>query len=130
MKELLLTIDVKCSSPLTVKGSEKAIVIIPFCGNAHGEDFNGKIIGQGTDMQKYDLISGENSIIARYILQGIDKTGAVFRIFIENVLYNNNEWRPTIITDSKYLGSWEKLPLTASVTPTADGVNVNIYKET
>ncbi len=129
MKKLLLTVQVDCGEPLSVRGSEKEVVMVPFCGYAYGEDFNGKVMGTGVDTQKYSLSGGEKTLSARYILEGKDKTGTQCRIFIENELRNNGCWQPCIVTDSKYLIEWEKIPLAATVDVAGSGVCVKIYAQ-
>lgn len=129
MKELILSIDVRCLESIGVKGTDTEIIMIPFTGKAYGEYFNGKIIGTGVDTQKLDIKSGECSLSARYMLQGTDKYGKACRIFIENSQHDENGWHPMLVTDSEYLSEWERLPLIASVDGTENGVLVRIYKE-
>ena len=128
MSRLLLSIEVECTETFNVKGAEKEVVLVQFHGTAHSDDFNGNIIGTGTDTQKYCLNNGKKNLSARYILEGTDKTGCHCRLFIENELIDDKGWKPTIVTNSKYLSSWEKKELTASVDVTAKGVNVKIYE--
>lgn len=129
MKKLLLTIDVLCAEGIGVKGAKTEVIMVPFTGRAFGEDFNGRIVGSGVDTQKFDLASGESTLSARYILQGTDREGVPCRIFIENTVHDEAGWHPMLVTDSKALSEWERLPLTASVDPTESGVVVRIYSE-
>lgn len=129
MKELILSIDVRCLESIGVKGTDTEIIMVSFTGEAYGEYFNGKIIGTGVDTQKHDIKSGEYSLSARYMLQGTDKYGKACRIFIDNSLHDENGWHPMLVTDSECLSEWERLPLTASVDSTENGVLVRIYKE-
>lgn len=129
MKELILSIDVQCFESIGVKGRDTEIAMIPFTGKAYGKYFSGEIIGTGIDTQKFDIKSGECSLSARYMLQGTDKYGKACRIFIENSQHDENGWHPTLITDSEGLSEWERMPLTASVDGTENGVLVRIYKE-
>lgn len=128
MKELLLTIDVKCLDAPSVQGRKMKVVMIPFTGSGHGEYFNGNIIGTGCDTQK---ISHDGSAVlsARYMLEGADREGKKCRIFIENTVHDENGWHPMIVTDSECLSEWETLSLTASVDPAPEGVQVRIYRE-
>lgn len=127
MERLLLTIDVICREAVSVRGSEKEVVMVPFSGTAYSEHFSGRIIGIGTDTQKYDLKSSRCSLSARYMLEGKDRNGQECRIFIENEQINNNGWHPVMVTDSDHLRSWEKLPLTSTVEENESGVTVRIY---
>ncbi|MBO4524520.1 hypothetical protein [Ruminococcus sp.] len=127
MKQLLLIIDVKCYEPISVKGSETEVIMVPFGGTAHSEHFHGEIMGNAVDTQKYSLKSGKCKFSARYLLKGTDKDGQSCKLFIENELIDDNCWRPTIITDSEYLRNWEKLTLTAAVDAIEKDVTVKIY---
>ncbi|MBR5682096.1 MAG: hypothetical protein IKW96_02270 [Ruminococcus sp.] len=129
MEKLLLTIDVICREPLSVRGSVTEVVMVPFSGTAHSEHFRGEVMGNAVDTQKYSLSSGKCRLSARYMLQGTDRNGQSCRIFIENEQQGDNCWKPTIVTDSEYLRSWEKLPLTATVDITESGVTVRIYAQ-
>jgi hypothetical protein len=127
MENLLLTIDVICCEPLSVRGSATEVVMVPFSGKAHSEHFSGEVMGNAVDTQKYSLSSGKCRLSARYMLEGTDKNGQSCRVFIENEQLGDNCWKPNIVTDSEYLRSWEKLSLTATVNITETGVTVRIY---
>ena len=127
MKQLLLTIDVKCHEPISVKGSESEVIMVPFEGTAHSEHFHGEIMGNAVDTQKYSLKSGKCNFSARYMLKGTDKNGKSCKLFIDNEFIDDNCWKPTIVTDSEYLHNWEKLTLTAAVDAIEKDVTVKIY---
>ena len=129
MKELLLTVDVTCAGSIGVRGSETEVVMVPFTGKADGKYFSGETVGTGVDTQKFDLKTGGETLSARYMLQGIDCEGCPCRIFIENSVHDEAGWHPVIVTDSKCLSEWERLPLTASVDITDTGVTVKIYRD-
>lgn len=129
MKELLLSIEINCHEAVSVRGLDTEVVMVPFSGRAYGRYFNGEIIGTGIDTQKYDIKSGEGKLSARYMLQGTDRDGAACRIFIENSQHDEQGWHPLIVTDSKCLAEWERLPLTASVDGTESGVLVRIFRD-
>lgn len=129
MKELILSIKVRCLESIGVKGTDTEVVMVPFTGEAYGEYFSGSIVGTGVDTQKHDIKSGEWNLSARYMLQGTDRYGKECRIFIDNSLHDENGWHPMLVTDSEGLSEWERLPLTASVDGTENGVLVRIYKE-
>ena len=129
MKELLLTVDVTCTDSIGVKGSETEVVMVPFTGKAFGEYFSGETAGVGVDTQKFDLKTGAGTLSARYMLRGTDREGCPCSIFIENSVHDEAGWHPFLVTDSKCLSEWERLPLTATVEGTDKGVTVRIYSE-
>ena len=129
MKQLILTIDVICTDGIGVRGSDTEVVMVPFTGRAYGKDFNGRIVGTGIDTQKHDLKTDTVTLSARYMLQGTDSEGIPCRIFIENSQRDEAGRHPMLVTDSKALSDWERLPLTATVDPTDCGVVVRIYSE-
>lgn len=126
MKELLLTIDVKCLEPLCVDGNNQKVVMVPFTGVAKGEFFNGEVLGNGVDTQRYKK-DGTSSLSARYMIEGTDYKGEKCRVFIENNV-NGDSWVPTITTDSQNLKEWEDDKLCSTVEGAAEGVTVKIFK--
>ena len=128
MKELPLSVDVKCLDAPSVQGRKMKVVMIPFTGKGYGEYFNGEIIGTGCDTQKITN-DGRAVLSARYMLEGTDRAGQKCRIFIENTVHDENGWHPVIVTDSGCLAEWETLDLTATVDPAPEGVLVRIYRE-
>ncbi len=128
MKQLILTIEVKCLESIGVKGQFTEVNMVPFTGRAYGTDFSGEVLGQGVDTQKTDLASGECTLSARYMLEGRDSGGNSCRIFIENSLHDEEGWHPKLVTDSPLLAEWERIPLTASVEGAGEGVVVRVYR--
>ena len=134
MSELLLEIDVKCTSAIDVEGKKQKIVMVGFDGSVDGKYFKGKVIGSGVDTQKYpkdedgNFIDGKGSLSARYMLEGEDYTGAKCRIFIENNVFSTGGL-PVITTNSKALSDWENLKLISTVEGKEGGVWVRIYKD-
>lgn len=126
--ELILTIDVRCLESVTVQGHTRTISMIPFTGTAKGDHFTGSVVGTGTDTQKISL-SGECRLSARYMLEGTDMAGQRCRIFVENETRSDGVLRPTIVTDSEALASWETAALRSEIEPVPDGVIVRIYRE-
>ena len=126
MKELLLTIDVKCLEPLCIDGKNQKVVMVPFTGVAKGEFFNGEVLGNGVDTQRYKK-DGTSSLSARYMIEGTDYKGEKCRLFIENNV-NGDSWVPTITTDSQNLKEWEDDKLCSTVEGAAEGVTVKIFK--
>ena len=128
MKQLILTIEVKCLEGISVKGQDTLVTLLPFTGRAFGEHFSGQVLGNGVDTQKTDLKSGKCRLSARYMLEGTDSAGSSCRIFIENSIQDEDGWHPVLVTDSPVLAEWERIPLTASVEPADGGVTVRIYR--
>lgn len=126
--EKLLTIDVECKEALSVEGTSRSIVMVPFTGTAEGRDFSGKVIGEGVDTQTYTKDGCRLS--ARYMLEGRDSSGAGCRIFIQNENAADGTLRPAIVTDSKLLAGWESAELFSVIAPADKGVTVRIYLET
>ena len=126
-KNLIMTVMVTILEPVSVKGTERDIVMIPFTGVASGELFNGSTIGQCVDTQKIPK-GGEAMLSARYMLEGTDADGKTCRIFIENEGSWNTGFHPVIVTDSPRLSAWEKAELSAEVLPAEGGVEIRIYE--
>lgn len=129
MKELLLTIDVLCKEPVSVKGGDTEITMVPFTGKAHGECFNGETVGEGMDTQRLDRRTGKFTLSARYMLEGTDREGNRCRVFIDNSTRGDGGLHPAIVTDSPLLADRLNAPLTADVEGSDGGVTVRIYRE-
>lgn len=124
--KLLLTVHVTIIDSCVVNNGTNGIVMIPFTGHAEGDFFTGKIVGIGIDTQK---IEGNQlvSLSARYMLSGKDYTGKECKIFIENNGNSLENCIPTIVTDSEALVCWQQADLVSRVTPTEEGVLVQIF---
>lgn len=127
MKQLL-KIDVTINEDYSVKGTVGQVNMLLFSGHAEGALFNGTILGVGTDTQRTSP-AGDFLLSARYMLEGVDYTGAACRIFIENNGSFEKGFRPTLITDSAALRAWEEAALQAEVTASENGVIVTIWME-
>ena len=125
-KELLMEIRVAIEEAITVEGKEKKIVMIPFTGEASGPYFTGKVIGKGVDTQTIGK-DGRARLSARYMLEGRDCEGNACRVYIENEGTWEDGFRPTIITDSPVLSSWEDTEQRAEVEGIEGGVMIRIY---
>ena len=124
--ELLMKIRVTCNEPVSVKGANRTIVMIPFTGEATGDMFNGHVIGTGVDTQKIDR--DEKAILsARYMLEGQDAAGNACRVFVENQGSWDTGFTPTIVTDSPLLAGWETAPLYATAEGIPEGVMISIF---
>lgn len=127
-KEPILTVNVRCSEPVSVAGHTKTVVMIPFTGTAEGKLFSGSITGTGTDTQKISA-DGVCRLSARYMLKGRDFTGTPCTLFIENASDENGVLRPMIVTDSDALAEWETAKLRSGIESVEGRVTVRIYKE-
>lgn len=125
MIELIMTINVTTYEAQVLEGKSSRVVMIPFDGEATGEYFTGKILGNGVDTQ----IAAKDSfsLSARYMLEGTDRAGKSCRIFIENNGSSLENCRPKIHTDSEELAFLEKAELKAVVECVENGVVVRIY---
>ena len=127
-EELLMEIRVRCDEPVSVKGTEKQIVMIPFTGVASGPYFNGRVVGTGVDTQKIGT-DGSFLLSARYMLEGTDAEGNACRIFIENQGNEQEGFIPRVVTDSPLLKVWEDIDLFSTIEGKAGGVIVRIYRK-
>lgn len=125
----LLEIRVACDEPLTVRGQETTVVMIPFTGVSDGPYFFGKTIGTGVDTQKIET-DGSFLLSARYMLEGKDCSGSACRIFIENQGNEQGGFIPRIVTDSPVLKAWESMELYSSLEGIPGGVMVRIFRKT
>lgn len=127
--ELVLTIDVKTTGYDYLDGHEADIAMIPFNGTAHGDYFNGTVIGTGVDTQTITP-DGVCHYSARYMITGTDYEGNECRVFIENNGTDMAKCVPTIYTDSDLLAEWETSDMRSVVTVVEGGVCVQVYKAT
>ncbi len=126
--ELLLEITVACEEPVSVKGQETTVVMIPFTGTVNGPFFKGKTVGTGVDTQKIGT-DGTFLLSARYMLEGTDAEGNACRIFVENQGNEQDGFIPRIVTDSPLLAAWEKKELYSTLEGTPGGVTVRILEK-
>lgn len=132
MREEILTIDVVIEECMEVKGKTGEAAMILFSGSVDCDAFHGKILPGGVDTQK-EWNGESRSLSARYILEGTDYQGQLCQIFIENngVMDStgNLEYTvPRIITDSEALSYLEMEELIGTITPTAEGVTIHIFR--
>ena len=126
--ELLLEITVACEEPVSVKGQETTVVMIPFTGTVNGPFFKGKTVGTGVDTQKIGT-DGTFLLSARYMLEGTDAEGNACRIFVENQGNEQDGFIPRIVTDSPLLAAWEKKELCSTLEGIPGGVTVRILEK-
>ena len=131
--EIRVTIDSREISRLSGQGG--SVVLIPFGGSVTGEIFSGRICPGGVDVQRVNL-SGVRHMLARYMLEGTDRTGADCRIYIEN-----NGWFdtgtvpktfrtvPTFLTDSAALAPYlHRNCFIGEGIPDDQGVLIRLYE--
>ncbi|MBD3919911.1 DUF3237 family protein [Paenibacillus sp. PR3] len=134
--EKVLTIHVRIERTIELHQDDgDSVVMISFTGNATGEFFQGEILEGGIDTQVIGRSGGRHTLSARYMLQGKDYEGQACRIYIENNGDANKQWndalfrtRPSIITNSKALSSWNNDLFLGEGFPTESGVDITIYR--
>jgi len=124
--ELLMEIRVSCLEPVSVEGSARKIVMIPFTGEASGPYFTGSVTGTGVDTQKIEK-DGSIMLSARYMLDGTDCAGNACRVFVENQGNWTIGFTPTVVTDSPVLARWETARLYATADGIPEGVLIRIF---
>ena len=125
MGEPIVTINVTTYETQMLESNNARVVMIPFSGEATGKYFNGKTVADGVDTQ---ITTADSfSLSARYMLEGIDRTGKKCRMFIENNGTSLDNCVPKIHTDSEALAFLENSVLTAKVECVENGVIVKIY---
>ena len=126
--ELLMEIRVTCLEPVSVKGANRTIVMIPFTGEASGPYFTGRVIGKGVDTQTIEK-NEDITLSARYMLEGTDAAGNACRVFVENRGNWNTGFTPAVVTDSPILAGWETAALYATADGIPEGVMIRIYQK-
>jgi hypothetical protein len=124
--ELLMEIRVSCREPVSVDGTSRKIVMIPFTGAASGPYFSGSVIGTGVDTQKIEK-DGSIMLSARYMLEGTDSAGNACRVFVENQGNWTVGFTPSVVTDSPLLACWETARLYATADGIPEGVLIRIF---
>lgn len=126
MDELIVTIKVTTYDAQALEGNHSKVVMIPFSGEAKGDYFTGRTLANGVDTQ---ITTAEGfSLSARYMLEGVDRSGKRCRLFIENRGTSLDNCIPRIYTDSEELAFLENARLKADVSCIENGVIVKIYR--
>ncbi len=126
-KKSILTINVRTYAAEVLGSDSARVVMIPFDGEAVGEYFCGKTVGQSVDTQISK--EGSFSLSARYMLEGTDFNGNKCRLFIENNGTSMDNCKPVIYTDSRALSFLENALLSSDAECVENGVIVRIYME-
>lgn len=125
MSELIMTISVRIYEAQALEGKNSRVVMIPFSAEATGEYFKGKTVADGVDTQ---IATKECfSLSARYMLEGVDRSGRKCRLFIENNGTGLEDCRPKVYTDCEELSFLENTELKATVECVENGVVVSIF---
>lgn len=119
----ILCVTLKLKKSERVQGATQTIIRIPFTGTVDGTYFKGKTKGACVDTQR--ACSGGTFLSARYLLVGKDLMGKKCKIFVENN-GSDNEFTPTITTDSEALAFLEKEPLTSFLTQEKGKLRVHV----
>ena len=129
-----VAVDIDRTQVSQLKGPAGEVVMIPFGGTVTGDLFNGRVLPGGVDTQTVDR-NGVRHMSARYMLEGVDRSGAPCRIYIEN-----NGWFtgamtmpfktiPTFYTDSKALSSYlHRSTFRAEGHPRPGGVTIKVFE--
>lgn len=128
----ILRIDVILDRTETVQGAGGEAVMILFHGTFSGEAGTGVVLPGGVDTQ-IQRRGEARSLSARYMLEGQDKNGKPFRIFVENNgICTEGEaitTHPVIYTDLKELQWLEQENLTGVVEGCGENsVQIRIYR--
>jgi hypothetical protein len=106
-----VTVEIDPAQISQLKGPAGEVIMIPFTGTVKGEIFNGRVLPGGVDTQTVDQ-NGVRHMSARYMLEGVDKTGKPCKIYIDNNGWFTGEMAmpfktiPTFSTDSKALADY------------------------
>lgn len=129
-KEEILTFEIDITGVEEVKGKTGEAAMVTFTGNADCNLFKGIVLPGGVDIQK-KCYGSFNTLSARYILEGTDKTGKECRIFVENNgTFDENGVKttvPKIFTDSEALSFLETADLIGTLAPRHNGVTIHIF---
>jgi len=131
MIDPILSIHVKLDDSYEVKGSKRAINMIPFHGHADCSLFKGDILPGGVDTQYYPN-GAQGMLSARYMLEGVDLCGQKCRLFIDNKAPTGAEpmvTTPEIVTDSRALGWLETAVLTGGIVGEEGGIRIEIREK-
>jgi hypothetical protein len=112
-----------------------SVVMITFKGQVTGKYFEGKVLEGGVDTQVIGHGGGRHTLSARYMLEGVDHTGANCKIYVENngdassyregILFRTH---PRMITNSKALSFLNEDVLVGEGRPTESGVDIIVYR--
>ena len=106
-----VAVDIDPAQVSQLRGPAGEVVMIPFGGTVTGELFNGRVLPGGVDTQTVDR-NGVRHMSARYMLEGVDRSGEPCHIYIDNNGWFTGEMTvpfrtvPTFFTDSKALAPY------------------------
>ncbi len=124
--EEVLTVDVVLTgNEVTDRQDGSRLVHLPFVGEAIGELFTGEIQPGAADDQIHRNGQME-SACADYVITGKDHTGASCSVHVVN-RNKDNQWKPTVTTDSKALNFLNGADCTAVLEIRKQGPIVHIF---
>lgn len=126
-REEILNIDVHIHDVKEEKAGDMTEVRIYFGGSCSTPYFNGKIIGEGVDVQKYRK-DEQISICADYTLSGYDQDGRKCKLHIVNTR-DGARFSPKIETDSVALKFLSNQRCTAVLEGFEGGLTVRVFAE-
>lgn len=133
MGQDVLTIKVVIIGADVVKGHGAEACMLAFDGTCECENFHGKVLPGGVDTQQ-EWYPNARTLSARYMLEGVDATGAACKIFIENNAVLDADGQaaytvPKVITDSDALAWLETTALKGTIEPWERGVIIHIFED-
>ena len=97
----LLRLHINVKKTIELKSSDNTVRMVLFDGFCNSDIFKGKILEGAVDTQ---IIGAEELLSARYMLEGVDREGDSYRLYIENNTVHNGEGtKPVVYTDSSSL---------------------------
>lgn len=123
----VLTTDVELLGCYLKRQGLNNILTLPFAGTAESQYFQGRIM-PGAEGVQFRKLWKTIRFRAKYTLEGTDSSGKNCKIHIHNV-YEENRWKPTVITDSEMLGFLNGAECTSILHHRKKGPVVRIYCE-
>lgn len=126
----VLKICIRITQMQEVRNENVIARMILFDGTANSRFFQGRVLPGGVDAQTES--GNKIELSARYMLEGIDDTGAACKIFVDNSAELMSQCAgpiytvPKIITDSPTLAVLFAGELKGVVEPSADGTELTV----
>lgn len=126
-KKEILTFDIKITGSKVLKEGKESQYAVSFNGSCDCLLFKGHILPGAQDIQDY-LDGKPIKFCATYTLEGTDYTGTPCQLHIINTNIDD-QWKPTIQTDSKALAALNHSDLTAKLDFGVDALTVHIFAD-
>ncbi|MCH5286540.1 MAG: alpha/beta fold hydrolase [Christensenellaceae bacterium] len=128
----ILRIKVMLDGMNELKAQPCSIRMLPFHGSCESKLFCGTILPGGVDTQ-VDFAPGQNTLSARYMLEGTDAEGKPCRLYIDNSAVSRKGsdmiTHPRVTTDSAALKWLESAALTGKIESKDDHLEIVIDSE-